>query len=46
MNIWIISAQKYKNDKVYFCPEFHQLLKKLCPLKSLFLALLLTMHKK
>jgi Fic family protein len=27
MNIGIINAQKYKNDKVYFCPKFHQLLK-------------------
>jgi Fic family protein len=23
----VIKSEKYKNDKVYFCPEFHQLLK-------------------
>ena len=27
MRIGIVKEQKYKNDKVYFCPQFHQLLK-------------------
>lgn len=25
--IGVIKSEKYKNDKIYFCPEFHQLLK-------------------
>jgi Fic family protein len=27
IGIGLIKEEKYKNDKVYFCPEFHQLLK-------------------
>jgi hypothetical protein len=27
VRIGITNENKYKNDKVYFCPEFHELLK-------------------
>ena len=27
INLGILSEQKYKNDKVYFCPDFQNLLK-------------------
>ena len=27
IGIDLVKEQKYKNDKVYFCPEFHKLLK-------------------
>ena len=27
INIELVKEKKYKNDKVYFCPEFHKLLK-------------------